>query len=454
MSFSSPLKNIWFRRLSFYFIICVVVITVSHLVFSYFGFLHTDVDSARYMLSALVQSEAAVIAIVATLSLVGVQLAAQSYSVRVVEVFRKTPDLWILLLIYGVTIFWGLGVLKLIESGSSQPGGLSNLEVHISFAYYLGVFVFVALVPYILSTLDLLKPSTVIKVLAEGITEESILSAIDEAPDKVHGKDPIQPIVDIVRVSLMKSDYETARAGLSAIEDRTIHIVKSLEESEQISDKTKLENVLKCLFTHIRRTGFLAANRKVGDPTLLATIILYNYGKRSAERGFEDSTWWAVVSIGRLGELIVELKFNTFVMHTIQSLEEIGKTAVKNFEDVTWWVVFYLGRLGELSAGQKLEYATLQATISLEEIGKTATEHKLEHATWQTIDSLKKVRNAAAEHELEHARQQAEHSIKKIKEAADEERFKFIEEEMVEKSRKEMEEALEKLKELHKYSSV
>ena len=105
MSFNSSLKNIWFRRLSLYFIICVVVITVSHLIFSYFGFLHTDVDSARYMLSALVQSEAAIIAIVVTLSLVGVQLAAQSYSVRVVEVFRKTPDLWILLLIYGVAIF-------------------------------------------------------------------------------------------------------------------------------------------------------------------------------------------------------------------------------------------------------------------------------------------------------------------------------------------------------------
>ncbi len=49
------------------------------------------------MLSALVQGEAAIVALVMTLSLVAVQLAAQSYSARVIEVFKRAPDLWILM---------------------------------------------------------------------------------------------------------------------------------------------------------------------------------------------------------------------------------------------------------------------------------------------------------------------------------------------------------------------
>ena len=48
----------------------------------------TNIQSAHYLLSALAQSEAAVIAIVITLSLVAVQLTATSYSPRVTEIFR------------------------------------------------------------------------------------------------------------------------------------------------------------------------------------------------------------------------------------------------------------------------------------------------------------------------------------------------------------------------------
>ncbi len=88
--------SLWARRIALYLSLGAALILALHLVFSYFNFLHTDVDSARYMLSALVQGEAAIVALVVTLSLVAVQLAAQSYSARVIEMFRRTPDLWAL----------------------------------------------------------------------------------------------------------------------------------------------------------------------------------------------------------------------------------------------------------------------------------------------------------------------------------------------------------------------
>lgn len=109
MNISHAIQNtsLWARRLALYFSLGAVVIAITHVVFSYFGFLHTDIDSARYMLSALIQSEAAIVALVVTLSLVAVQLAASSYSARVIEVFRRTPDLWILMGIYGIRFFMG-----------------------------------------------------------------------------------------------------------------------------------------------------------------------------------------------------------------------------------------------------------------------------------------------------------------------------------------------------------
>lgn len=80
-----PLLKNWFYGIAFYFIPFII----GYLAFSFVlsdNLLHTDVDSARYMLSALVQSEAAIVALVVTLSLVAVQLAAQSYSARVIDV--------------------------------------------------------------------------------------------------------------------------------------------------------------------------------------------------------------------------------------------------------------------------------------------------------------------------------------------------------------------------------
>ena len=46
-----------------------------------------------------------------------------------------------------------------------------------------------------------------------------MLSAIGK--EKLDDEDPIQPIIDIIRGSIIKYDYEIARDGLSAIRDRT-----------------------------------------------------------------------------------------------------------------------------------------------------------------------------------------------------------------------------------------
>jgi uncharacterized membrane protein len=174
-------------------------------------------DNERYLLSALVQSLAATIALVITLSLVAVQLAAQSYSARVIDVYKRNPDMWILLGIYIVTIFYGLGLLKIVGLGVS---GI-NMEGAIFLAYFIGFFAFGCLVPYMLKTLDLLKPSTVIKLLAEEITKEKLLVVIKDDND-ITEKDPIQPIIDIINISLNKNDYETVKNGLNVIQKRAL----------------------------------------------------------------------------------------------------------------------------------------------------------------------------------------------------------------------------------------
>jgi len=108
------------------------------------------------MISALIQSEAAILAIVITLSLVAVQQASSSYSPRVIEIFKdiqKNMDFYILIGIYLVAMIYGNWVLKQINSDSF--GNLANFEnpvlfpffeSHVRLTYVLGSFAFIALV--------------------------------------------------------------------------------------------------------------------------------------------------------------------------------------------------------------------------------------------------------------------------------------------------------------------
>ncbi len=374
------------HRLAFYSSIGAGVIIISHIVFTYFGFLHTDADSARYMLSALIQSEAAIVALVVTLSLVAVQLAASSYSARVIEVFRRTPDLWILMGIYGVTIFYGLGVLKMIEKANPAVNSLSNLEGHITFSYYLGVFAFAALVPYIWKMFELLKPSTVIDILAEKMTKENILSVVKE---KSHENDPIKPIVDIIRGSLMKYDYETARKGLMAIYVHSKFIFKNGNIAKQ--DKYYIHSIILAHFTEV---GKLAINIKNEEVSSIVIGYMKMIGQLTDEQNLEDLTNSLATNLRTVGEAAAKQKSQNATLKVISGLVQIGITSAKQKFESTRGIIF---SIEIIAAEQGLEYVLEESTNSYKQLNDAAEENKLIETAQMALDSFKRVKEARYE---------------------------------------------------------
>ncbi|MFQ5891691.1 MAG: DUF2254 family protein, partial [Candidatus Methanofastidiosia archaeon] len=209
------------------YLIPIVSVIISYFVFYWLNLFHTDPGSARYMLSALVQSEAAIVAIVISLSFIAIelQLSVSSYSPKVVEIFKNNPHFQILMVSYILTIIYNLCVLKILGE-SVKP----CFEIFISLSYFLGIYCFLALIPYSYNMFAMLKRSTIIRKLSEDITKDALLKG-----------DPIQPLIDIVRGSLMKYDYGTTRDGLRAIKDRICYIF----EKEKFSEKEDGEISLK-----------------------------------------------------------------------------------------------------------------------------------------------------------------------------------------------------------------
>jgi hypothetical protein len=62
-------------------------------------------DNARSILCTLVGCEAAIVAIVVSLTLIAIELTASEYSPRVIDISLRNLDMWILLSIYGISIF-------------------------------------------------------------------------------------------------------------------------------------------------------------------------------------------------------------------------------------------------------------------------------------------------------------------------------------------------------------
>lgn len=333
----------WSNRIFFYFCLFSFLIIIFLLVFIGFAAINPDFaipngpnynttelrnigffDNERYLISALVQSLAATIALVITLSLVAVQLAAQSYSTRVIDVYKKSPDMWILLCIYIAVIFYGLGLLKVIDVGAGI-----NMELAIFAAYFLGFFAFVCLVPYILKTLDLLKPSTVINLLAEKITKENVLAAL-KTSEVVAEIDPVQPIIDIINSALERNDYETVRNGLTAIRKSTIAIIESIDNKKSEDDE-----LVHYIVQHVERFGTMAINRKNEDSAKSAIFNLGSIGIKTIEKRQDFIASNITIIIGNLGLDSMKRELGGAVFEVIEALEKIGEKAAID-EKLKW----------------------------------------------------------------------------------------------------------------------
>lgn len=352
-------------------------------------------DNERYLISALVQSLAATIALVITLSLVAVQLAAQSYSARVIDVYKNNPDMWILLSIYIVVIFYGLGLLKVIDIGVA---GI-NMEFAIFAAYFLGFFAFVCLVPYMLKTLDLLKPSTVIKLLAADITKERILESL-EKDGEIADKDPVQPIIDMINAALERNDYETVRNGLIAIKNSTILTFKAgLFEEKQ--DQKIAGNILQ----HISKLGIQAANRGNSDSTLFIIKCVYQIWKNADEQELEGAIWESAIALEEIG---IKATKKDFKWASLVAAEALGKVGIRETEN------------------RNLLYV-LRVSKALEKMGEIAFENKLEATIMEILKALIKMNIIAIATDFKSATNIYETSLMKLREIAIEKESSIIE---------------------------
>lgn len=192
-----------------------------------------DPDNVRYTLSALIQSLAAIITLTVSLSIVAAQLMSSSYSIRIIEIYRKNPDVWIILVVYLVVIVLDVYVLNffnynsLVLSNDNLLFGLSS-EKCVGLCFFLSIFALLSLIPYLYNTISILRPNKIIKILGGEIKTFKL--------DR-HKNQPLQILHDFLISGISKYDISLVYSVLDELDDAFSRILRLITDS----GKTKKE---------------------------------------------------------------------------------------------------------------------------------------------------------------------------------------------------------------------
>lgn len=403
------LKNLYrkytkkYRSLPYILILTLVsVITycISRPFFGvYIGFNATNADSARYLLSTLIQSEAAILAIVITLSLVAVQQTASSYSPRVIEVFKdrkSNPDFYILMAIYLISITYGIWVLKQI-SNDHNTGSIVNFdhslfnsfEVHIWFSYALGVFSFFSLIPYIQNTLDLLKPSNMIEQISKKISKETIESFVStrmEISDNI-SKIILKETTEFAAITGIEEDIQFSKVtpqkeseSLTDIGEGNILLYAERPEEEREIKKRIVNSFQRQV--HIKNSS--TAHDSLGlsensddNPIQQIFDILTSSQIKHDYTTSKYGLLKLIDSINTFTEGTISLKFHTEIVKSLRSFAILS--LIREDSDSSLLLVNYLSIIGIKAVEQKIKPVVNIVLRSLNDIAIVATEKKMEN---------------------------------------------------------------------------
>ena len=381
------------RKLLYYiYLVPLVIIFTYSLSTSFFGFhigfYTTEAESAKYLLSTLIQSEAAILAIVITLSLVAVQQTASSYSPRVIEVFKdkkSNPDFYLLMGIYLISILYEMWVLKQINNNSFENiknfdnSLFDSFEAHIWISYAFGVFSFLSLVPYIQNTLDLLKPLNIIEKISENISQETVESFVSTRLEITEN------ISKIISQKKTESFFET-----SIPENNLLFDEKSIGESE--SKKSRVSSFhhqtnSKDLLTVDESLRF---DRNSDDnpiqqifDSLVSSQIKYDfttskYGLLKLIDCIESST-----------EGNISLRFYPEIVKSFTNLAKLS-LFIEVFGS-SLYVIRYLENIGVKAVEQKIKPVVDIVLKSLNDISIVATEQRNEDIAILAASSIRNI---------------------------------------------------------------
>jgi hypothetical protein len=317
-------------------------------------------ENTRLFLSALVGAQAGVLAIVFSVTVIGIQLIATRYSPRMISLFTDSP-----IFIYTFALFVFSIAVDLALLFSVPASSLRLHRAGVVGASGLGVTAAVALFVFVRTAIRQSTPDGAIDAFISGMTTEKYLSQVKQSVENdSETAHPMHPLYNLTMNALSGSERVTAEKALQEYGDLVQDTLADLENQDVFSQEDR--KVVKELFEpvfkeHLHDIALHAEekeeNQIVGD----AVEWQYKLGKdgldlsndkvaSQAQFGLSDVLRDAPVETGtlissnnawdQLGQLLVDAseKPKPGIVWTIASSIETGVSRqLWKVSDVRWY---------------------------------------------------------------------------------------------------------------------
>lgn len=339
----------------------VMVVLESSILSNTFDLIKDREISVEIMLSTLLLVEASIFALILSIGLIVVQLAAASYSSRIVDIYRSSNDYKIIYFVHAVILVSQLSILTFLP----KTNGIYE-ENLIRIAYFLGIFSIFSSIFYIFNILNLIKPLLIIERLSQFIDQKNIL-------ESEPGEDPIQPLEDIIKISLKNYDDATAIRGMKVLIHRLNYIRKDIGENDNIDFEGK-KKIYICYLNHSKEIGSTGAklkNYKIMANSMKILSIL--------AKCIKDD-----VSID------VETRAKDRMMkQAINALYSIGfYLNIENFRQMANKTIFYLQQMAIISIRKDLVKSASQVVVYLENVSVTSVKNNEIEIAMKSVNIL------------------------------------------------------------------
>jgi len=157
----------------------------------------------------------AVLAIVISLTLMGIQFASQEYTHRVMNTYMKSVMLWSMIITYIATVLYNLYMTAFLK--------LPVDTMYADISVLLQTLCLIMLVPHFINAVIHLRPDYTLGRIMRTIDEEYVSSLhgfLTEGRGRVPSEvDRLLPAVEIIEKSIARGDRETVRVALEGIHD-------------------------------------------------------------------------------------------------------------------------------------------------------------------------------------------------------------------------------------------
>ncbi len=264
-------------------------------------------------LSTIIPCQAGIIAIVITLTLVVVQINSASYPSRIVDyVIKKNPDFWILLTIYLSSIVVGLFSQKTLSLGNAQEYLLLNFSIVI--------FSYIALVPYFIRTLNLIKSDYVLSELIDELTADDILTE----------NSSFQLISDVLKSAISRNDHSSIETGLIKFTRKVAQI------NLQLNNKEKRKKIDEIFCKNITITSYNAVDKQNDEIAREFIRILDSYAEYNITNQEVDSFNKCLIGIFGISKNSIDRNLGNAALIGITNLQNLTKRTIEcDYDDLT-----------------------------------------------------------------------------------------------------------------------